>query len=174
MTTEERTIQTVTLDGPAAEALQERPSFSGPEAARITKITYRQLDLWCRTNTITPSIRAGSPGRGRSRRYSFDDLVLLTVVRELISISNRIDIAKRASSFLREKIGDAAATSTLLITGNDIKLMPLNATELLQFVATSRGLILALPLDGVLRQLHNAVMREGLRGIDTRIKEQMQ
>lgn len=53
--------------------------YRSTEACEIAGITYRQLDYWARLGVITPSIEPAA-GSGSSRRYSFDDVVALTLV----------------------------------------------------------------------------------------------
>src|SRR4026209_1257957 len=54
-----------------------------PEVCRIVGITYRQLDYWARTELVTPSIRDAS-GSGSQRLYSFQDLVTLRGIKNLL------------------------------------------------------------------------------------------
>ena len=57
--------------------------FAAPEVCKIVQITYRQLDYWARTELVTPSIRDAS-GSGTQRLYSFQDLVTLRVIKNLL------------------------------------------------------------------------------------------
>jgi DNA-binding transcriptional MerR regulator len=54
-----------------------------PEVCKIVGITYRQLDYWARTDLVTPSIR-DAKGSGSQRLYSFQDLVTLRVIKNLL------------------------------------------------------------------------------------------
>jgi len=58
-------------------------AWSGKAAAEIAGISYRQLDYWARTDLVRPSI-ADANGSGSRRRYSYDDLVQLAVIRALL------------------------------------------------------------------------------------------
>ncbi|HUE39345.1 MAG TPA: MerR family transcriptional regulator [Candidatus Binatia bacterium] len=57
--------------------------FSSRSACRITGITPRQIQYWDEIGLLKPSTRAAA-GRGSRRRYSFLDLLRLSVVRALI------------------------------------------------------------------------------------------
>ena len=59
------------------------PGYRGPQVCKIVGITYRQLDYWARTELVTPSIRDAS-GSGTQRLYSFQDLVTLRVIKNLL------------------------------------------------------------------------------------------
>lgn len=62
----------------------ERPrGFRGPEAIRYAGISYRQLDYWCRTGLVVPSVREAH-GSGSQRLYSRADVVRLLTVRILV------------------------------------------------------------------------------------------
>ena len=58
-----------------------KESFSAGEAAKITGVSYRNLDHWARTKFIVPSI-SEARGTGTERKYAFDDLVALRVARD--------------------------------------------------------------------------------------------
>ena len=57
--------------------------FSGREAADIVGITYRQLDYWARTDLIRPAL-ADANGSGSRRRYSYQNLVELKMIKTLL------------------------------------------------------------------------------------------
>ena len=57
--------------------------YSGTKAATIVGITYRQLDYWARTGLVSPSIREAG-GSGTQRLYSFQDLVQLRMIKNLL------------------------------------------------------------------------------------------
>lgn len=57
--------------------------FRGPEACSYSGVTYRQLDYWCRTDLVVPSVRAAA-GSGTQRLYSRRDVVALAVCRTLL------------------------------------------------------------------------------------------
>jgi hypothetical protein len=61
----------------------DEQGFRVPEVTKIVGITYRQLDYWARTDLVTPSIRDAS-GSGTQRLYSFQDLVTLRVIKNLL------------------------------------------------------------------------------------------
>lgn len=67
----------------APEAPAVVHGFRGPEACRAARITYRQLDYWCRTEVVVPSVQAAA-GSGTQRLYSRTDVVRLALVRVLL------------------------------------------------------------------------------------------
>jgi DNA-binding transcriptional MerR regulator len=57
------------------------------EVVRVTGCSYRQLDYWDRIDFIKPSVRAANgSGEGRERRYSDEDVRLLTLTKRLLDI----------------------------------------------------------------------------------------
>ena len=58
--------------------------YTGPEVCKITGISYRQLDHWTTTNLIKASVRS-IKGSGFHRIYSFNDIVLVKLVKKLRS-----------------------------------------------------------------------------------------
>jgi len=58
--------------------------YTGPEVCKITGISYRQLDHWTTTKLIKASVR-NIKGSGFHRIYSFNDIVLVKLVKKLRS-----------------------------------------------------------------------------------------
>src|SRR5260221_12292114 len=56
--------------------------FSTARAARLTRLSPRQLDYWDRRGFLSPSL-ARAEGYGSAREYSFVDLVRLRVAARL-------------------------------------------------------------------------------------------
>jgi hypothetical protein len=54
-------------------------AISGPMAAKLANITYRQLDYWARQGWVKPSVEAGV-GRPGRRIYGPDDVVKLAAL----------------------------------------------------------------------------------------------
>jgi DNA-binding transcriptional MerR regulator len=54
-------------------------AISGPKAAELANITYRQLDYWARQGWVTPSVEAGV-GRPGRRIYAQGDVVKLAAL----------------------------------------------------------------------------------------------
>jgi DNA-binding transcriptional MerR regulator len=57
--------------------------YRGPTACHVARITYRQLDYWCRSALVVPTVHA-AVGSGTQRLYSRDDVVRLAVVGALL------------------------------------------------------------------------------------------
>ena len=75
--------------------------FAAPEVCKIVQITYRQLDYWARTELVTPSIRDAS-GSGTQRLYSFQDLVTLRVIKNLLDTGVSLQRVRVAVEHLRD------------------------------------------------------------------------
>jgi DNA-binding transcriptional MerR regulator len=68
-------------------------SYSGPEAARIVGITYRQVDYWERTNLVQPTLHSAR-GSGSRRGYSYRDLVELRIVKAMLDANMAMPAAR--------------------------------------------------------------------------------
>jgi DNA-binding transcriptional MerR regulator len=75
--------------------------FAAPEVCKIVQITYRQLDYWARTELVTPSIRDAS-GSGTQRLYSFQDLVTLKVIKNLLDTGVSLQRVRNAVDHLHD------------------------------------------------------------------------
>ena len=74
--------------------------YRGPAACQIVGITYRQLDYWARTKLVVPSIRSAT-GSGSQRLYSFKDLAVLKVVKNLLDTGVSLNNIRVAVEQLR-------------------------------------------------------------------------
>lgn len=74
--------------------------FRVPDVCRLVGITYRQLDYWARTELVTPSIR-DAKGSGTQRLYSFQDLVTLRVIKNLLDTGVSLQRVRTAVEHLR-------------------------------------------------------------------------
>jgi DNA-binding transcriptional MerR regulator len=72
-----------------------------PDVCRIVGISYRQLDYWARTGLVTPSIR-DAHGSGSQRLYSFQDLVTLKVIKNLLDTGISLQRVRKAVEYLNE------------------------------------------------------------------------
>jgi DNA-binding transcriptional MerR regulator len=105
--------------------------FSSPAAARLARISYRQLDYWDSQGLVRPSLRPAN-GHGSKREYSFEDLKLLVLVAQLRERGVSLKAIAKAMKYLREQIRRSPQSSTLVTDGKDILLVesPESATSL--------------------------------------------
>ena len=98
--------------------------FKTSQVARIVGFrTPMMVDYLARTDVIRPSILA-TPGRGRSRIYSFGDLVLLRAIKRLLEGGVQVAKIKQAMVTLGKQFSDLGPESRIekyLITdGKDV------------------------------------------------------
>jgi DNA-binding transcriptional MerR regulator len=107
---------------------EQRGYYAG-EAARVTGIPYRTIDHWARTGLITPSI-SEARGTGRSRLYSFSDLIALRVIRELRDKGTSIQSLRKVVKRLRVAgINSPLVEARFLVIGKDVAIIN-NANEI--------------------------------------------
>ena len=90
--------------------------FSTARAARLSRLSPRQLDYWDRRGFLSPS-RARAQGYGSARRYSFADLVRLRVAARLRAAGfglHRIHQAMHTLRRLDPERGDSLAAHLLI------------------------------------------------------------
>jgi DNA-binding transcriptional MerR regulator len=95
-----------------------RSGYRAPQVCAIVGITYRQLDYWTTTGLVTASVRCAE-GSGSQRLYSFDDIVELKVVRNLLETGVSLQRIRQAIEFVRER-GLSLRTITLLSDGKTV------------------------------------------------------
>jgi DNA-binding transcriptional MerR regulator len=93
--------------------------YRGPTACSVAGITYRQLDYWARTHLVTPSIRDAS-GSGTQRLYSFRDVLVLKIVKQLLETGVSLQNIRTAVNHVRSRGTDDLASITLMSDGTRV------------------------------------------------------
>jgi DNA-binding transcriptional MerR regulator len=99
--------------------LRPDTGYRGPTACAAAGITYRQLDYWARTGLVEPSVRSAS-GSGTSRLYSFQDILVLKVVKRLLDTGVSLQQIRSAVAHLRERGIADLAQITLMSDGASV------------------------------------------------------
>jgi DNA-binding transcriptional MerR regulator len=120
--------------------------FSGTHAAKVVGITYRQLDYWARTDLIRPSL-SDAAGSGSRRRYSYQDLLELRVIKTLLDAGIKLESVREVFDFLREKVDTDIAAAHLVISGQSVVLA--QGDELIDVLKQGQGVLNVLSLAGV-------------------------
>jgi transposase-like protein len=79
----------------------DEQGYRVPEVCRIVGISYRQLDYWARTELVRPSVRDAG-GSGTQRLYSFQDLLQLKVVKNLLDAGVSLQQIRKAIEYLQD------------------------------------------------------------------------
>ena len=127
--------------------------YRGPTACKIVGITYRQLDYWARTELVAPSVRTAS-GSGSQRLYSFDDIVALTVVKNLVDTGVSLQKIRKAIDELRTR-GRGIAESTLVSDGVSVYAVE-DDTQLIDLLRRGQG-VFAISVAPVVDELRGEV-----------------
>ena len=120
--------------------------FSGRQTADVVGISYRQLDYWARTDLIRPSLTDAS-GSGSRRRYSYQDLLELRVVKTLIDAGIKLESVREVVAYLRTHVSADIASAHLVISGQTVVLA--QGDELIDVVKQGQGVLNVLSLAGV-------------------------
>lgn len=131
-------------------------SFTGKRTAEIVGITYRQLDYWARTDLVRPSI-ADANGSGTRRRYSYQDLLELKVIKTLLDAGIRLEMVREAFSFLRDQLGENISSANLVINGSKSVVVH-SGQELIDILQNGQGVLNVLPLAGVKEEIDTAII----------------
>ncbi len=147
-------------------------AFSGPAAAQIAGVSYRQLDYWAREGFIIPTIP--SRGRGRFRRYSTLDILALRVAGHLRIQGVGLGAIQRAVETLEEGAGANRVLTSyeFRVTNGRIFAIPHDGSSAID-VARGGQLVLAIELQmgaGPRKELSKAPGRRvGARLLDERM-----
>ncbi|MFL5660408.1 MAG: MerR family transcriptional regulator [Ktedonobacteraceae bacterium] len=79
--------------------------YTTAEVAHISGFSTRQIGYWAKQRIIVPSIQQAH-GSGTRRRYSFDDLLQLRFVRQLMNYGWSLQKIREAITRLRDVMDD--------------------------------------------------------------------
>jgi DNA-binding transcriptional MerR regulator len=85
-------------------------TFTVEEAARLSQLSATMVDYLCRQQVLVPTLPR-SRKRGRARRYSFGDVVMLRVLGRLLDAGVSVKRVKSSLRTLRKHHKEITATS---------------------------------------------------------------
>lgn len=128
------------------DGLDATDGFSGHKAASVVGISYRQLDYWARTDLIRPSL-LDATGSGSRRRYSYQDLLELRVIKSLLDAGIRLESVREVFAYLREHVANDISAAHLVISGQSVVLA--QDDQLIDVLRRGQGVLNVLSLEGV-------------------------
>jgi DNA-binding transcriptional MerR regulator len=148
---------------PAAPPLPER-AYTSREAARVSGVPFFTVDYWDRSKFLRPTIAKGDGrGKGRQRMYSYGDIILLRIARELreqkVSLETLRSIVRKLAGCTSE-----LATARYAIVGREVETAR-NGTEMMAILRRPGRRTFGVLLD--LRTLLETV-REKARALEQR------
>ena len=78
-------------------------NFNSKTVAKITGLSFRQIDYWDRTHFIKPSVSEAA-GHGSVRLYSFTDLVQMKVAKTLLDKGISLQQIRKAITYLKKNM----------------------------------------------------------------------
>jgi DNA-binding transcriptional MerR regulator len=139
--------------------MPSEPAYPSTSACRIVGVTPRQIQYWDEIGLVKPS--AGSAaGRGSRRRYSFLDLVRLSVVHALIERGLESRNIRRSLAALREaypQVLDPLAQLKLVTDGERLFLVTSDSQRILDVV--ERQFVFSIALGPLVTALRGKIER---------------
>jgi len=148
--------------------VEREAGFRGPQVCAIVGISYRQLDYWARTDLLRPSL-ADARGSGTQRLYSYQDLLELKVIKQLLDAGLNLKEARRAVVCLRSSGGDLATAS--LVLGASGSVLARSGEEVVDLLRGGQGVFNIVPLAGVVGEVQAAIVALGPRDVGSSIPE---
>ncbi|HDZ22625.1 MAG TPA: MerR family transcriptional regulator [Phycisphaerae bacterium] len=95
--------------------------YAAGQTRRIAGVSQRQLDYWDEKGLVKPSIQSGT-GKGSERRYSYADLIKLSVVKQLRQSGLSLQRIRKAVGILKKRKHDSdpLLTETLITDGQRV------------------------------------------------------
>jgi DNA-binding transcriptional MerR regulator len=136
--------------------MAEEQGFRAPEVAKIVGISYRQLDYWARTGLVHPSVRDAG-GSGTQREYSFQDIILLKTIKNLLDTGVNLQRIRKAIGYLRDYLKRSPSGLTLLSDGNKIYACE-SPDEVMDVLQRGQG-VFGIAVDKVVRDVEGSVRK---------------
>ncbi|HUH08339.1 MAG TPA: MerR family transcriptional regulator [Egibacteraceae bacterium] len=134
--------------------LDDGPSgYRGPAVCKIVGITYRQLDYWATTELVKPSVRSAE-GSGSQRLYSFDDIVQLKLIKNLLATGVSLQRIRQAIEFVRDS-GLSLRKITLLSDGKTVYAVD-DQREIIDLIRQGQG-VFAIAVEPVYAELEGEI-----------------
>ena len=133
--------------------------FDSRTVRRVVGVTARQIQYWDEIGLVKPSARPAT-GRGSRRRYSFLDLVRLSVVRRLIEHGLTPRKIRKSLALLRETtpaVLDPLTGLKLVTDGDRLFLVTADERKILDVMA--RQFCFSLALGPLVQELTGRVAR---------------
>lgn len=128
--------------------------YRGPQVCKVVGITYRQLDYWARTDLLRPSI-SDARGSGSQRRYSYEDLVQLKVIKRLLDAGISLNQARKAIACLRSTGEDVGSANLVIDEGRSV--LAHSGEEVVDLLRGGQGVLNIVPLAGVVSEIRAAI-----------------
>ena len=125
-----------------------------PIACQIAGITYRQLDYWARTDLVVPSIR-NAAGSGSQRLYSFKDILVLKIVKQLLDTGISLQNIRKAVEKLENLGVDDLSGITLVSDGTTVYECT-SAEEVVDLLQHGQG-VFGIAVSGAMRELTGTI-----------------
>ena len=139
---------------------EEQQGYRVPEVCKAVGISYRQLDYWARTGLVTPSIREAD-GSGTQRLYSFQDMLVLRIIKKLLDAGVALQQIRKAVEYLKE-IKQPLPSVTLMSDGNRIY-APDSPEAVIDLLSKGQG-VFAIAVDKVASDLEGTLAKTAKRG----------
>lgn len=134
-----------------------KADYASGDVERLTGLTQRQLSYWTTTGLIQPQDIRGS-GRGRRLRYSYEDLVRLSVIKRLLDSGMSLQAIRRGVAFLRTLPGIAEPLTDVYLASDGSTIYAQRNTDEVLDALRDGQMVLALGLEGVVRQLDTNII----------------
>ncbi len=137
-------------------------SFSALATRRIVGVSQRCLDYWDETDIVRPSVERAD-GKGSARRYSFDDLLCLSVVKSLRHSGLSLQRIRKGLQQLRKRTSrrDPLRTEVLITDGKKLHRVVANADAVEDVLAGGQLVFSVVALGPIDRGLREKVVKLG-------------
>lgn len=134
-------------------------NFNSKSVAKITGLSFRQIDYWDRTHFIKPSVSEAT-GYGSVRLYSFNDLIQLTVAKTLMDKGISLQKIRKAITYLKKNMPEVEKPLSelrFLTDGETIFVLTKNKKEIIDTLKSGQ-LVFSIALGEIVEGLKGEIV----------------
>ena len=132
--------------------------YRGPQACKIVDITYRQLDYWTRTGLVAPTLQPAT-GSGSQRLYSFNDLLQLKIIKNLLDAGASLQKVREAIKHAQQTLSDDWSKVTIVADQSGVYALTSEA-EVVDLLRRGQGVLGAVVAVDAIRDQLQGTLRE--------------
>ena len=129
-----------------------RRDYASGDVERLLGLTQRQLSYWAATKVVEPTQTRGA-GTGKRMRYSYEDLVRLSVIKRLLDAGMSLQAIRRGIDFLRTLPTIQEPLRDVYLSSDGVTIYAHQSADQVIDALRSGQLVFALGLEGVMRTL---------------------
>jgi len=141
--------------------------YSAAATRKIVGVSQRCLDYWAERGIVTPSVQEGI-GKGSERRYAFDDLVKLALVKKLRETGLSLQKIRKGLGVMRKRWPAKDPLLDEMLATDGSKFLRIRGDQLEDTLADGQLLLSIVAVGRIRRDVRETVLQLSELGVRSR------